>query len=80
MAAKSTPWPRSMSSPEFQQIFEAIENPHLYASRNDYAHLACSAAGDSVVRISSRCKRNIEFSIPRPYNSFRAERQKFIFL
>jgi hypothetical protein len=25
-------------------------------------------------------KRNIEFSIARPYNSFRAERQNFIFL
>jgi ATP-dependent DNA helicase RecG len=28
-----------MSSPELQQILEAIEKPLLYASQNDYAHL-----------------------------------------
>ena len=28
-----------MSSPELQQILEAIEKPLLYASRNDYVHL-----------------------------------------
>jgi hypothetical protein len=28
-----------MSSPELQQILEAIEKPLLYTSQNDYAHL-----------------------------------------